>query len=313
MRPNGSLRRAPGGTLSPQPPLRGSASRLLVIGVVAITLLALAACSSSNNKNKPPAQPTTGGDILGVASLAPTAVTFTPVPASTRVGTPYPLPAGSPPVGEPNPCAGLSSGPQQAGATLPPATPIPPFTPGPQPSRPPIDLGTLKLSAGTIPSDYTQLQDGKFLAADIAPAMAYPQYAYAYMQTIGLVVGRALSWTGPQQNGRTPLLTVIYYVFDNDAGASTFLQHPLFPANFCSKPEQGAPIGQESAYYSYQYAGQVSASSQGIFEGHRVFWRCGRVLLSVEQVGALGQFSASSVNAIAQKVQSDYTKTQSCS
>jgi hypothetical protein len=274
-------------------------------------LLTLAACSSSNNKA--PKHPTVGGDVLGVASYAPTAVTFTPVPASSNVGTPFPVPPGTPPVGEPNPCVSISNGPQQAGATLPPATPIPPFTPGPQPSRPPIDLGTLKLSKSTVPSGYTSLQDGKFSAVDIAPSMAYPQYAYAYMQTIGLIVGRAMSWTGPQQNGRYPLLTVVYYVFANDAGASTFLQHPLFPANFCSKPEQGAALGMESAYYSYQYTSQVTATSQGIFEGHRVFWRCGRVLLSVEQVGATGQFSADSANAIAQKVQADYTKTQSCS
>lgn len=315
------LRRSSGGlpngrepVVSPQPPLRGGAPRfsMMLVVMLALALPTLAACSSANNKNKA-AQPTAGGDILGAATFQPTAASYTPVPASTRVGTPYPVPPGTPPVGEPNPCIGLSSGPQQAGATLPPATPIPAFTPGPQPQRPPIDLGTLKLSAGTIPSDQDPFQDGKFTAVNIVPAMPYPQYAYAFLQTIGFEVGRAETWTGPDVNGRRSLLTVIYYVFDNDAGASAFLQHPLFPANFCTKSEQGAMIGMETAHFSYQYAAAVSQTSQGIYEGHRVFWRCGRVLLSVEQVGMLGQFSAASTDAIAQKVQSDYLETQSCS
>jgi hypothetical protein len=274
-----------------------------------LLLLVFAACSGSGNGSKNTQQ----GPADGQATFVPTAASYTPIPGSTALATPYPVPSGTPPMGAINPCVALSNGPQPPNATLPPATPIPPFNPGPQPQRQAVDFSKLQLASSTIPSGYTALNDGKVDATNLAQVAAYPQYAFAGLQTIGFLGARARSWTGPPANGRFPLLALDYFAFANDAGASQFLHDPVHPANQCIKQELGSAIGQETRHDSFQYSGPLQTGNQGLFEGHDVLWRCGRVLLAVQQVGAPGQFSPASADAIARKVQADFVKTQPCS
>src|SRR5579875_2126802 len=238
-------------------------TRFAAVAASIASLIMLAACQSGQNNAN------TNNKALRVATFKPTAISLTPIPpaATERAATPVPLPSGTPYVGLPDPCAPLSTGPQPPNPTLPPPTPIPPFTPGPQPQRPAIDLSKLQLSSGTVPQGYDPLNDGKFDAVNIAQPAPYPQYAYSYLQTIGLLGGRAMSWTAQPSNGRFPLLAIYYFVFGNDAGATAFLHSPVFPANECVRPEQGAQIGQESRYDSFQYSGQLQTGNQGIFEG----------------------------------------------
>jgi hypothetical protein len=295
--------------------------RSLLIFASALTLLLLAAaCGSSSNKNNTnannAAQPNNpnSGPILGQASYVPTEHPFTPIPGSTAIATPYPVPSGTPPVGVPNPCVALSNGPLPPNATLPAATPIAAFAPGPQPVRPPVDFSKLDLSKDTIPSGFDVLNDGRVDAQNLAGVAAYPQYSYAFLQTIGFLGGRARSWTQGPTNSRYSLLALYYFAFNNDAGASAFLQSPVTPAAQCFKEEPGAAIGQETRHDSFQYAGKLQNNAEAIYEGHDAIWRCGRVLLSVQLVGAPNQYNAAAVDALAQKVQADYLKSgQPCS
>lgn len=274
-------------------------------------LVLLIACSNGQNNTNTAANNT----ARGVATFKPTQPPLTPIPPATaeRTVTPIPVPSGTPSAGILDPCAPLSAGPRPPSATLPPPTPLPPFTPGPQPQRPAIDLSKLKLDSGTVPQGWDQLADGPVEAKDLAAAAAYPQYAYAFLQEIGLLGGRAEAWTGQPENGRYPLLAIYYLVFANDAGASAFLHQPVYPANYCVRPEQGSNLGMESAHSVFQYAAKLQTGNEGIFEGHVVLWRCGRVVLSTQLVGAPGQYSASATDAIARKVQDAFVKTQPCS
>jgi|GEM_PF-2398177 len=284
-------------------------TRFAAVAASIASLIMLAACQSGQNNAN------TNNKALRVATFKPTASSLTPIPpaATERAATPVPLPSGTPYVGLPDPCAPLSTGPQPPSATLPPPTPLPPFTPGPQPQRPAIDLSKLKLDSGTVPQGWDPLADGAIDATNLASTAPYPQLAYAFLQQIGFLGGRAEAWTGQPENGRYPLLAIYYLVFANDAGASAFLQHPVYPANYCVRPEQGSNLGMESAHSVFQYTGKLQTGNQGIFEGHVTLWRCGRVVLSTQLVGAPGQFSPSAVDAIAHKVQDAFVKTQPCS
>jgi hypothetical protein len=281
-----------------------------VLAVVSFALLILLVACQSGQKNA-----NTNNKVLGVATFKPTPVSLTPIPpaATERAATPVPLPSGTPYVGIPDPCALLSTGPQPPSATLPPPTPLPPFTPGPQPQRPAIDLSKLKLDPGTVPQGWDPLADGAVDATNLASVASYPQLAYAFLQQIGFLGGRAEAWTGQPENGRYPLLAIYYLVFANDAGASAFLRQPVYPANYCVRSEQGISLGMESVHNVFQYAGKLQTGNQGIFEGHIALWRCGRVVLSAQLVGAPGQYSASATDAIARKVQDAFVKTQPCS
>lgn len=288
----------------------------------AVLLLACGSNKSNNTANNAAASATVapsatlvaggaqGTPIPAVASPAPPRATPAATAAVARATV---TPAGTPPVGVPNPCITLSNGPVPPNATLAPPTPIPAFTPGAQPVRPAVDFSKLATPPGIVPQGWIPLNDGRFDAANVASVAPYPQTATAYLQTIGLLGGRVQSWTGPASDGRFPLLALQYFAFDTDAGASAFLHNPVDPAQYCVKQEQGASLGMETSHTSFQYSGKLQSNKDGLFEGQTVLWRCGRVLLSVQQVGAPGQFSPGSVDEIAKKVQQQFVKTNPCS
>lgn len=280
----------------------------------------LAACGGNNNSIKK-----NGTVAVAPSATRPPASTSQPAAAAAS-GTARP---GTEPTASPrntpvtNPSAGCAtqsagpSGPAGAAAAVAPTPPTqePPFVPGQQPVRPSVDLATITVNPTYIPSGYTSLDADhpgpvSISATDIATPASNPQATLAHLNNIGFLGGRQQGWSAQPVQGRIPTIYVLHLVFSSDAGASEFLRNPPLSAIVCAKPEPGQQIGQEALHVFYQYQ---TPGGAGPADGHSIYWRCGRVVIGVNDSSVPGLATQGTVDDLARKIQGDFIKTQPCS
>jgi len=291
----------------------------LALSALAAAVL-VTACGGGNNANKGkatvaappsvtrPAAPSSaaGGSPAAVNVAGGTArpgVIQTPTPRNTQVANPSPG------------CAAQASGPNGSPVAAVPPTQEPPFVPGQQPVRPPVDLAAFTVNPAYIPSGFTSLDaDQKkpvsISASDIASTATNPQATLAHLNNIGFLGGRQQGWSAQPLQGRIPTIYVLHLVFNTDAGASEFLRNPPLGALICARPEPGPELGQEALHIFYQYQ---TPGGAGPADGHSVYWRCGRVVIGVNDSSIPGLATQGIVDDLARKIQGDYVKTQPCS
>ncbi len=288
----------------------------ITLALVAIAATALvAACGGNNNANKKTAttaaqpsttRPATGGSPSAAAVSGITVLPGgiqTPSPRSTQVINPSPG------------CAAQASGPAGSPVAAVPPTQEPPFVPGQQPVRPSVDLAAFTVNPAYIPSGFKSLDADQpkpvsISASDVASTANNPQGTLVHLNNIGFLGGRQQGWSAQAVQGRIPTIYVLHLVFNNDAGASEFLRNPPLGALLCAKPEPGPPIGQEALHIFYQYQ---TPGGAGPADGHSVYWRCGRIVIGVNDSSVPGQATQGVVDDLARKIQADFIKTQPCS
>jgi len=147
-------------------------------------------------------------------------------------------------------------------------------------------------------------------ARDVAGAATNPQATLNHLTNTGYLGGRQQGWSADSVQNRIPTIYVLHFVFSNDAGASDFLRNPPLSATICARPEPGPQVGQETLhlFYTYETPGGV-----GPADGQSLYWRCGRVVIGVNDSSAPGQASQGLVDDLGRKIQADFIKTQPCS
>jgi hypothetical protein len=270
----------------------------------------LTACGGNNSKKASPtaAQVVTRSTPTTSAPDTTGRVATPGGPATAQTVTPQRTPQAGPSVG----CVATNQSPPAAAA---PATPEPPFAPGPQPTRPEVDLSTFTVDPRSIPAGFKAVEADpkvpvRVSAQDIASSAANPQTTLSHLTNIGFLGGRQQAWAASPVQNRIPSIYVLHLVFGNDAGASDFLRNPPLAATICARPESGPQLGQETLHLFYTYE---TPGGAGPADGHALYWRCGRVVLGVNNSNAPAQASQGLVDDLGRKVLADFTRAQPCS